>query len=46
MHMPSPSTYSYNDTDAAGGMQYYSSRSSIDHMYVPVSATRTAAATT
>jgi hypothetical protein len=46
MRMPSPSTCSYNDTDAAGGLQYYSSRGSIDHVYVPASATHTAAATT
>jgi hypothetical protein len=46
MRVPSPSTCFYNDTDAAGGLQYYSSRGSIDHMYVPASATHTAAATT
>jgi hypothetical protein len=45
MRMPSPSTCSYNDTDAAGGLQYYSSRGSIDHVYVPASATHTAAST-
>jgi hypothetical protein len=46
MRMPSPSTCSYNDTDAAGGLQYYSSRGSIDHVYVTASATHTTAATT
>jgi hypothetical protein len=45
MRMPSPSTCSYNDTDAAGGLQCHSSRGSIDHVYVPATATHTAAAT-
>ncbi len=47
MRMPSPSTCSYNDTDAAGGLQYYNSRGSIDHVYryISASATHTAAAT-
>jgi hypothetical protein len=46
MRMPSPSTCSHNDTDAAGGLQYHSSCGSIDHVYVPASATHTVAATT
>ena len=46
MRMPSPSTCSYNDTDAAGGLHYYSSCGSIGHVYIFGSATHTAASTT